>query len=120
MANSIAVCRYTAELELRRYCKELAVSRVRMSEGYPLEFFDEERFRLVYEVYAREAERDVTYPATWWQHFKQRWFPAWLLRRYPVRLTVVTVRAEALFPELAPLRHRHRIDYLLHPAGVSR
>lgn len=24
-------------------------------------------------------------PATWWDHFKVRWFPEWLNRRYPVR-----------------------------------
>ena len=26
------------------------------------------------------------WPATWWQHLKQRWFPRWALRRWPVRL----------------------------------
>lgn len=25
------------------------------------------------------------WPADWWQAFKERWFPAWLLRRYPVK-----------------------------------
>lgn len=28
-------------------------------------------------------------PADWWQHFKQRWFPAWALERWPVRMTVL-------------------------------
>lgn len=34
-------------------------------------------------------------PASWWQHLKQRWFPKWALRRWPVKtrdiLTVWTV-----------------------------
>jgi hypothetical protein len=29
-------------------------------------------------------ERTVRWPATWWDHFKLRWFPAWLKARYPV------------------------------------
>lgn len=32
----------------------------------------------------REVEI-VEWPATWWEHFKQRWFPRWALRRWPVR-----------------------------------
>ncbi len=112
-----SVNRYTVELELRRFCKELSLSpRVEMREAERYGFFEGARFSLVYEVYSQAKERDVTFPETWWQHFKQRWFPSWLLRRYPVRLTTVTVRAEALFPDLEPLRHRHRIEYLLHPA----
>lgn len=26
------------------------------------------------------------WPTTWWQHFKQRWFPRWALRRWPVQM----------------------------------
>lgn len=29
-------------------------------------------------------ERMLKVPANWWQHFKQRWFPKWALRRWPV------------------------------------
>jgi hypothetical protein len=29
--------------------------------------------------------RTFKYPADWWQAFKERWFPAWLIERYPVR-----------------------------------
>jgi hypothetical protein len=32
------------------------------------------------------AEFSASWPATWWQHLKQRWFPAWALRRWPVRM----------------------------------
>lgn len=32
-------------------------------------------------------------PATWWDAFKERWFPAWLERRFPVqRRTIVTAQ----------------------------
>ena len=32
-------------------------------------------------------------PATWWQHFKERWFPQWLLEKYPVQYKKVHHRA---------------------------
>ena len=44
----------------------------------------------------------VTYPADWWQHFKQRWFPRWLKKRCPVKETVVTHNINALYPKLKP------------------
>ena len=28
--------------------------------------------------------RVLEVPANWWQHFKQRWFPRWALKRWPV------------------------------------
>ena len=40
-----------------------------------------------------------TYPSDWWQAFKERWFPPWLLSRYPVRYTDII--AEHRFPEMA-------------------
>jgi len=40
------------------------------------------------------------YPVDWWQAVKERWFPPWLLRRYPVRYKEVI--AVHNFPELDP------------------
>lgn len=41
------------------------------------------------------ATESVTFPADWWQVFKERWFKyrltRWLTRRYPVRYTTVKV-----------------------------
>lgn len=31
-----------------------------------------------------KEQRVLKVPANWWQHFKQRWFPAWALTRWPV------------------------------------
>lgn len=30
------------------------------------------------------VELEVEVPADWWQHFKERWFPAWARKRWPV------------------------------------
>lgn len=29
--------------------------------------------------------RTIEYPQDWWEHFKARWFPSWLKKRFPVR-----------------------------------
>lgn len=46
------------------------------------------------------GEHVVSYPADWWQALKDRWFPWWLLRRYPVRRTSVRFDVKAVYPTL--------------------
>jgi len=48
----------------------------------------------------RVADTTVRYPATWWDALKARWFPAWVLRRWPVRETAVTFTAHHDYPLL--------------------
>lgn len=52
--------------------------------------------RGLYRFLSKE-EIEAVYPTDWWQAFKERWFPYWLLRRYPVRYTKIV--AKHLFPE---------------------
>ena len=47
------------------------------------------------EVYGRKLG---PIPADWWQSFKQRWFPKWLLRRFPVR----ELDLWAIYPQAPP------------------
>jgi hypothetical protein len=49
-----------------------------------------------------DSEERHEFPATWWDAVKQRWFPKWALRRWPVNLTVVSVRRGIIYPELSP------------------
>jgi hypothetical protein len=41
---------------------------------------------------------DVSFPRDWWQAFKDRWFPQWLKRRFPVMKT--RIEGMAYFPKL--------------------
>jgi hypothetical protein len=45
---------------------------------------------------------EIKYPADWWQHFKQRWFSQWLLRRYPVQYAVSRVDAYFVYKHFQP------------------
>ena len=40
----------------------------------------------------------VSYPATWWDAFKERWAPAWFLRRWPASYS--TFDAAAFYPAM--------------------
>lgn len=39
-----------------------------------------------------EESRRVTYPADWWQAFKERWACRWWKRKYPVKYKEVTLK----------------------------
>ncbi len=61
--------------------------------------------RLVIEFQRNVASRKydvktVRFPADWWQAFKRRWFPARILKRWPVKYTEVTMEANAYYPEI--------------------
>ena len=44
-------------------------------------------------------QQDIKYPRDWWQAFKERWFPAWLLRKYPVDYHHITIDVRAIYPD---------------------
>lgn len=49
----------------------------------------------------------VKHPADWFEALKERWFPAWLLKRYPVLYTHHRVEQHAVFPDwVAPAQDR--------------
>lgn len=52
-------------------------------------------------VWAQEKEsREISYPADWWQAFRDRWFPRWAKRRWPVRYAKWQCKVYATYPSL--------------------
>ena len=47
------------------------------------------------------AEEMATYPADWWEAFKDRWFSPWMKNRWPVRYKSVHITARELYPKMA-------------------
>lgn len=41
--------------------------------------------RVTFDV-AESHAFEASWPATWWEHVKQRWFPRWALARWPVKM----------------------------------
>jgi hypothetical protein len=50
---------------------------------------------------------EISYPADWRQAFKERWFPTWLLNRYPVIRQTHTFDMAALYPDYKPIIQPH-------------
>ncbi len=53
--------------------------------------------RLVFRLATME-EQVYDYPADWLEWFKQRWFPKWLIKKYPIKMA--RVWSVHTFPEL--------------------
>ncbi len=52
-------------------------------------------------VLEQEAEKLVcAYPTDWWQAVRQRWAPAWWLKRHPVRMERKVASVKATYPGL--------------------
>lgn len=53
-------------------------------------------------VWSQDAGKKVVfkYPSDWWQAFKERWFPKWLLDRYRVVYTYKEFVVKATYPDL--------------------
>lgn len=47
------------------------------------------------------------YPTTWWDAFKERWFPRWARVRWPASWTVVRMERGAYYPTIPWNRQRH-------------
>lgn len=58
-------------------------------------------------------EHKARYPSDWWQAFRERWFPRWALRRWPVRHTTVELKAQALYPSLVLPKEPHVFKSML-------
>ena len=65
---------------------------------------DELALRLKQEVYGRQLEHiSARYPDDWWQAFKERWFPAWAKKHWPIQYAEIHLEAKELYPKMAAL-----------------
>ena len=63
--------------------------------------FGEVALEVVQTVWGREAQRqECKWPWDWWQAFKERWFPDWAKKRWPVKYHHVTIVARELYPQV--------------------
>lgn len=50
-------------------------------------------------MYAEQHKHiEIKYPEDWWQAFKHRWYPDWLLKRYPIRYKEHIIDVKAFYP----------------------
>jgi len=47
---------------------------------------------------------EIEYPSDWWQAFKERWFPTWAKKRWPVRHEKYIFDARFLYPSIKTMK----------------
>lgn len=61
-------------------------------------------------IAAQQLERlQAMYPIDWWQAVKQRFFPKWLAKKYPIKYKYIRLEARALYPRVAIPNEKHGI-----------
>ncbi len=76
-------------------------SPAKMQVFESLEDFDAVGVRFSVMVYGEDLEPiTITVPEDWWQAFKQRWFPQFLLKRYPARTVTHTWDVKQMYPDI--------------------
>lgn len=56
-----------------------------------------------------------SFPADWIEAFKNRWFPKWALKKWPVKMTIKTLKGQLFYPCLPQTtpQHQHRIRFAI-------
>jgi len=67
-------------------------------------------------IWGRELGVDhLKWPATWWDAVRERWCPAWALKRWPVRYRRYSVQAWHTYPTLAIRSEHPRLHMVVTP-----
>lgn len=93
------------ELIAQQVCMQLALDGCSLARGMEIEAYvghasNDVIVRFSRRLYGKKLEDfAVSYPADWFEAFKERWFPARLKKHYPVQYTTKTVNFHAVFPD---------------------
>ena len=83
-------------------------------------FCDDIALRVRQAVYGETLESiECRYPRDWWAAFRERWFPAWALRRWPVIYHVTVLEARALYPKISLPGEPHHLVFLQDGSPAS-
>ena len=61
------------------------------------------------------ADTSFEWPATWWEHVKQRWSPQWVLKRWPVKLSHGRLSVDAVINH--PVHNLNNVSYVVSRNG---
>jgi hypothetical protein len=73
---------------------------------------DQFLYELRFFLWGKErVEQTVTYPITWVDAIKSRFFPKWLLRRYPASFNTIPVKIIRVCPHLIEDRKERHLEW---------
>jgi hypothetical protein len=89
----------TIQYELQKYVVMVSASDEMLSQIDPPEirvigdssFEKITNMLLTWRIFERKLQ-DYKWPATWWDAFKVRWYPLWLLKRHPAKFKTIELK----------------------------
>lgn len=111
----------TVELFMERFVSRSSVPEWILRNTRVDSYHDLNSQAMVFELYKHilyleQEDGRLEVPATWWDHFKIRWFPERLLRRFPPRHRVY--RARMYFPDLPIPSYGSSVHVAVFKEGV--
>lgn len=58
-------------------------------------------------------QQEIIYPKDWWQSFKDRFFPRFMLKKFPVKYTRYSIDIRAIYPELRILHPNPKVRFIV-------
>lgn len=105
------------QFEISKYIPEsiLGEARIDISETIKNEMKAEIRFFLYGKEIKREIEETYSYPRDWWQAFKERWYPGFLKKQFPVKYRKVDkiIRHFHICPHLNIASKEKHLEFLM-------
>ncbi len=118
IAADIALKRVRFEIE--RFCAQQQFDPREMSRNAEMSahFVDEMSRMMVLKLMTKIATKKfdmkgVRFPADWWESFKNRWFPRWALKRWPVQWTQVELTGSAYYPDIEIPNHQAFVEVMM-------
>lgn len=105
----------TIQLERFKYTASQTISKETVEAFATPPIFDSWQDELMVNLVIRIR---IHYPRDWWQSFKQRWFPEWALKHWPVIERDEIVDVKALYPTINIPGHKPVIN-VFHSKGVT-
>lgn len=96
------------QLDINRFTAEQRMARSTMGNFSTREHLDEIVFRLEQRI-ATQHLKEISYPSDWKEAFKERWFPKWLLQKFPVKYT--RYDAKVLYPLIQIPEQANRVEF---------
>jgi len=75
---------------------------LKLLDFYVREVIDEEEIALYKESKHLSEPQDeyiISWPKNWWEHFKDRWFPKWAKKKWPIRKEAHKIKISILYPK---------------------
>ena len=93
------------EFGVRQLLSQHFATEARIRKDMALHLGQAIEYSFVQTILGKNLEKiEAKYPHDWCEAFKDRWFPKWVKRRWPIKYNTLMLRADVYYP-MIPIRH---------------